>query len=723
MPPLATLGLLACSGGEPGGNVRRPDYHGVVRPPELDSGSDTGDSAVPGDSGDGGDSADSGMSPPPPWLRVEELPAEIYADGRSSGRLVVSAFDAQGNPLPDGARLPASINLGRVALNPVQDGVAVGRVTAGTWPGEAQLDFGHFEVEGPSSVSFQRAPALSAQLHIHGSFSEGTGTMQSHATRADALGLDVVWWTDHELAYYPRGYLELPGFDFESGSLDRTLDAAWHAHREVVAQWKTYVETFDEASATASADAARHGDFGLRLTGDRVATRDGTQQAYGVSVVSQPRVQTHQLMAGVHLSFSYRPVATSSDSALFIEIPIGLDADQTTTINHGYRVVFYHPADSTLAEDDGRTAWIPLTGATERWSEVSVNLSEVVDDSFPELALDAHVDLARAEIRTLHRGTVTYDLDDFAFSQDIRGTELLEVQQSYLDGLGTTARHHVGLEWSWLHDEHLTVFGENWSFIPFWDGNDHDVYEGVDQAHGEGSIVALAHMFGTGGDALDEAARRSMVMQTMAELLAAEAYGCDLLEVGYREREGTLDDHLAVWDTLTERGIYLTGTGVSDHHNDSDWAAQPNNLVTWVSSPSDARDDLVWNLRRGAAWLGDPDYFPGAEAEITLSAPDLRADMGQVVVGASGPTPLEFSFSPSSATWSVRLLRDGDVYGEWPAADGSTWEMVIIDAGDPAAYRVEVLDDTGTRILLSNWIAFVDDDDGQSVPGWRLPEP
>ncbi|MBM4393992.1 MAG: hypothetical protein FJ090_22930, partial [Deltaproteobacteria bacterium] len=517
--------------------------------------------------------------------------------------------------------------------------------------------------------------------------------------------------------------LELPGFDFENGSLQHALEASWHTDGEVVAEWRAYVGSFDEASATATAAAARHGDYGLRLSGDRIARLDGLQQVFGVSVVSQPRVQTHQLMAGVHLGFSYRPVATSSDSALLVEIPIGLDAEETSSVNHGYRVVLYHPADTSLAEDDGRTAWVPLAGDTGRWSEVSVNLSDVVQDAFPELALDAHVDLARAEIRTLHRGTVTYDLDDFVFSQDVRGTDLLAIQQAYLDSLGTTARHHVGLEWSWLHDGHLTVFGESWSFIPFWDGGDHDLYEGVDQAHGEGSIVALAHMFGTGDDVPGEAKRRSTVMQTMAELLTAEAYGCDLLEVGYRERGGTLEDHLAVWDTLTEHGIYLTGTGVSDNHQDVEWSLFPNNLVTWVSSPSDGRDDLAWNLRRGVAWFGDPDYFPGAEAEMTLSAPDLRADMGQVVVGASGPTPLEFSFSPSNAAWSVRLVRDGEVYGEWPASDGSTWEMVVIDAGEPAAYRVEVLDDTGTPILLSNWIAFAADDGGRSVPGWRVPEP
>ncbi len=720
MPTFATLGFLACSGGAPDEYVRRPDFHGVVLPPVADSGTDTGD---PVDSGLDVDTGDSGPRPPPPRLQIEELPGEIYADGRASGRLVVRAFDSAGNPMPDGARLPVTINLGRVDLKPVQDGVAVGRVTAGTWPGEAELEFGQFQVEGPSSVSFRRAPPVSAQLHIHGSFSEGDGTMQSHATQADALGLDVVWWTDHELSYYPQGYLELPGFDFEGGSLDQSIEATWHTEREVVAVWRPYVDTFDTAAASAAPEAARSGNYGLRLTGDRSATRDGTHQSFGVGVVSQPRVQTHQLMAGVHLAFSYRPVATSSDSALFIEIPIGLDSDETGEVNHGSRVVLYHPADSSLVEEDGRTAWIPLAGAEERWSEVSVNLSEVVEDYFPELALDAHVDLARVEIRTLHRGTVTYDLDDISFSQDIRGRELLEVQQAYLDELGTTARHHVGLEWSWLHDGHLTVFGENWSFIPFWDGDEHDLSDGVDQAHSEGSIVALAHMFGTSGETLDEPERRSMVMQTMAELLTAEAYGCDMLEVGYRSRSGTLDDHLAVWDLLTERGVYLTGTGVSDHHHDTEWSNQPNNLVTWVSSPSDERDDLVWNLRRGVAWFGDPDYFPSAEAEMTLSAPDLRADMGQVVSGASGPTPLEFSFSPSTAAWSVRLLRDGEVYGEWPARDGTTWEVVIVDAGEPASYRVEVLDDTGTTILLSNWIAFVGEADGQSVPGWRLPEP
>ena len=34
-------------------------------------------------------------------------------------------------------------------------------------------------------------------LHVHGSLSEGFGSMGNHAQQAAASGFDGIWWTDH----------------------------------------------------------------------------------------------------------------------------------------------------------------------------------------------------------------------------------------------------------------------------------------------------------------------------------------------------------------------------------------------------------------------------------------------------------------------------------------------------------------------------------------------
>ena len=38
----------------------------------------------------------------------------------------------------------------------------------------------------------------SVQLHVHGSFSEGLGSIDSQSREAADVGLDVLWWSDHD---------------------------------------------------------------------------------------------------------------------------------------------------------------------------------------------------------------------------------------------------------------------------------------------------------------------------------------------------------------------------------------------------------------------------------------------------------------------------------------------------------------------------------------------
>ena len=47
----------------------------------------------------------------------------------------------------------------------------------------------------------QSPPALhpyAVQTHVHGSMSEGPGSMRGANIQAKKLGLDVLWWSDHD---------------------------------------------------------------------------------------------------------------------------------------------------------------------------------------------------------------------------------------------------------------------------------------------------------------------------------------------------------------------------------------------------------------------------------------------------------------------------------------------------------------------------------------------
>ena len=126
----------------------------------------------------------------------------LTADGRSSTTLELQVTTAHGFPVPDGTVLSLSSTLGRVeSVEPTVDGVARAVFVAGTWPGTALLDADNMVVEGTPAVTLTRGDATSMQLHLHGSLSEGNGTMRGHSGEADRIGVDLLWWTDHDFLY------------------------------------------------------------------------------------------------------------------------------------------------------------------------------------------------------------------------------------------------------------------------------------------------------------------------------------------------------------------------------------------------------------------------------------------------------------------------------------------------------------------------------------------
>jgi hypothetical protein len=58
----------------------------------------------------------------------------------------------------------------------------------------------------------QREPVTMA-MHLHGSFSEGTASMDAHLQQAQRLGVDVLWWTDHDFRVAALGYRQAVRFD------------------------------------------------------------------------------------------------------------------------------------------------------------------------------------------------------------------------------------------------------------------------------------------------------------------------------------------------------------------------------------------------------------------------------------------------------------------------------------------------------------------------------
>src|SRR5262245_26385730 len=63
--------------------------------------------------------------------------------------------------------------------------------------------------------------AYSVQLHVHGSFSEGMGSIDSHTAESRRAGVDALWWSDHDWRIDAYRHCSRFSFDSFTERLDR----------------------------------------------------------------------------------------------------------------------------------------------------------------------------------------------------------------------------------------------------------------------------------------------------------------------------------------------------------------------------------------------------------------------------------------------------------------------------------------------------------------------
>ena len=94
--------------------------------------------------------------------------------------------------------------------------------------------------------------------------------------------------------------------------------------------------------------------------------------------------------------------------------------------------------------------------------------------------------------------------------------------------------------------------------------------------------------------------QNALLSQTASKLLANKVLGADLLEVGYILREGVdVNHHIGLWDVLSRNALFLTGNGVSDDHEGTNWYGFHNNWVSSCGAPSTRMSDLLSALAAG----------------------------------------------------------------------------------------------------------------------------
>jgi hypothetical protein len=493
------------------------------------------------------------------------------------------------------------------------------------------------------------------QLHLHGSMSEGDGSMRGHNAVARELGtVDVLWWTDHDWRIAGHGHL--PGFGFERRRESSPVpyrDTPWNEEDEgeddeASVRWKEEQEPGIARLETRLDDrVVAAGGRSLRLEVASAPRNDDWRWA-GITLDAGGGRLKAPLAADVEVELLVRPGRCGESCRPLIRLHLSRQSEAAAEIDY----VLGEEAGEPWVEQRGRrrVGVVPLAAPAGQWTRLVLAVTHDAlrlglggwDNSLRRISIGAAV--RRGGRAALH-------VDELRVRRLRSGAEVLARAEEIAAAL--EAEHglvnHVGLEVS--YGVHLNVYLPRIE-MPDFERYPHGMPPGdvVAWAHARGGVASYNHVFGT------VEAQAGKYESRVRYLLDNRGFGADLLEVGYPHRVLPLARHLAAWDALSLAGVVIGGVGTSDSHSQTQGWRNGNNFVTWVWAASARREDLIAGLRSRRAFFGDPVLFRG---ELSLETA-AGVPMGQAIRSAARRqgVVLRVTALPEGAT--VRWIEQGE---------------------------------------------------------------
>jgi len=569
--------------------------------------------------------------------------------------------------------------------------------------------------------------AYSMAMHVHSSFSEQSGSMDSQLFQAARNSVDVLWWTDHDDRMDGIGYRKTVHFTSltaERGGPGQRGPWIWRraesgpvasasgggivttpcSPADPVAGGSMHLAAKSKATATAKfgyyADCFPAGyNYRDNLTGQSlsidVLLTKGWSRGYLELLID---TSYHQAAGG-------RPAGRYSLSYRFV--PAGVPAGR---VAHGLAAVIT----------------IPVTpGSQNPWHTATITPSRDIAALFPDLDYRDFALYGLTLSAASNGDLVAGYFDYLRFSRRTSGEALLLQQQQMASALAPKypkVAQRQGLEISWLLP-HINWFGGD-VVTPSYRGATPATYSRhlqdaiIPKIHAAGGLVSYNHPYGYGFGPLLPVARQNALLAQVAAILlptatTKAALGADLLEVGYHLRQGAdLAHHVALWDVMSRNGVFLTGNGTNDDHFGQNWHGIPNNWFTSTWAASSAEAHLLASLAAGRAWCASLSAYRGS---LDLMV-DGKCPMGSVSVSKVTSRKLVASVTRLPAGGSLQVLEgtvdyagtaalaaNTRVTGRYTAADlagGSVTQR--IDTSQDRFLRTQVLDGSGAVVGLSN---------------------
>lgn len=561
----------------------------------------------------------------------------------------------------------------------------------------------------------RRERAFSMAMHVHSSFSEGTGSMQAQLRQAQALGVDVVWWTDHDFRLQAAGYWDAVGFD---GPEEVRAGVEW-----------TWTPTSEGRLAEGS------------VTYVPALAPDEPGRAMQVLARSDGGTATQLAEAAAWNSTYTRTLA-----ATVLELDVRLDRDDGTDGEAVVRVVSsYRPATAgrpagtyvleyrlgagagRWLEDDGLTAVVGLAGAPGSRSRIELDLQDDLARAWPDL-VSVDAGLVRLLVGARSRGAAaTARFDRLRFRRGrTAGRQPLVLQQEAMTAYRAAfpeVVQHQGSEISLVR--HLNAYGGDLTLpandveVPRKVVSESATRRMVRRMRANGSVVALNHPLGEAGGGAG-----------LADLLVrTRALGADLVEVGVKS--GT-EVALGAFDAAARNLVLVTATGTNDDHDGLDWGTQTQRWLTSVWAGSRSERDLLRALRGGRAWFWDPQRWAGTlDLRVTAAALARPALMGQVAVtrAASVRVAVRAPGAPGDLRLGLVVGRVDPTGRDGVTARTTTRDLVVRDGVAAVGLRlrhstwvrVEARAADGTLVASGNPTWLLKETPAGGVPRVRRP--
>lgn len=599
--------------------------------------------------------------------------------------------------------------------------------------------------------SYPAEQVYSLALHMHGSMSEQFGSWEWHTWLADSLGVDIVWWTDHD--WRLSNWRHMKRYDFE-GTFWEADSGAWaEPDTDYSGQFRFW--EVDSSSVaflqTVLVDSlAYEGTKSLRLEGFGAAGPD-----FQTGYLDQTTSDVHNkwsLAKRVRLAFAVFPEDLDAVDARFV-----LDAELSDHPEGNHRLRYVLGTLDGEGVDSIALSYVPgvwnsyvvdvTADAIAHFSTGGADSVRAEDNSLAQVRIGL-------ETRNGRDAVVFFDdyriLPDTALVNDALMDRAREMA-AYFAGQYPSVTHYIGTEISKFKAQpHLNAFAPNLQLVDYgthvWSDT---LYYAIDQVHAQGGAVSINHVFGPKFDYQfdpneppEHQAQR--LRWNKRWMIDTNALGVDVLEVGYRRRGGMdLVHHLELWDALSANLVVLTGNGVTDSHGRGHWNLWGwgpyvgnintiNNFVTWMYTEELSEAGFVQAMKRGRAFFGDPYNWYGTLDLRTLDGFRMGQvvftdrDSHDLVVEVTNVPPdvqvrllqTEIREDPPTAYLDIHYLRD-EILSVAPVG-GVFADTVAIDTTLPSVVRVEVRGAAGEDFVYGNPILFVRDVPAAGVAAERV---